>query len=317
MNIWGLTVTPTVSINLCCYNAEKYLKETLISIVNQTYKDWELVIINDGSIDSTELIINEFIKQGYPIICHSQENHGLGYSRNKALELSKGEFIAFIDQDDLWLPEKLTKQIPLFDDSNVGLVYCDSIFFNERGDSKHLYGNKRYYTGNCFRELLGEYFLSLETVAIRKSALSGSDSWFDPRFGMVEDADLFTRIGYKWKLSIVPEPLSKWRVHSQSETWKKLYLFAEETEIMLNKYESIFPDFNNLYSNEIRLLKRKVNLLAATWLWQNKQGMEARKRLLNNLFIDIKSTFLYGITLLPAKHILPLLQKIRGDVIPV
>jgi len=310
-------VPPTVSINLCCYNAEKYLKETLTSIVNQTYKDWELIIINDGSSDSTEGIVDEFVKLGYPIIYHSQENHGLGYSRNKALELSKGEFIAFIDQDDLWLPEKMAKQLPLFKDSAVGLVYCDSIFFNERGDAKLLYGSKRYYTGNCFRKLLGEYFLSLETVIIRRSCLGSSGSWFDPRFGMIEEADLFIRIGYEWKLLMVPEPLSKWRVHSESETWKKLYLFAEETEIMLGKYDNLFADFNSLYSSEIRLLKRNVNLLAATWLWRNKQGREARKRLENNLFVDLKSTFLYGITFFPAKQILPLLQKIRGDVIPM
>ena len=109
-----MTTKPTVSINLCCYNGEKYLREALDSIINQTYKDWELVIINDGSKDSTESIIYEYIKQGYPIVYHYQENHGLGYSRNEALKRSHGEYVAFIDHDDVWMPEKLEKQIPLF-----------------------------------------------------------------------------------------------------------------------------------------------------------------------------------------------------------
>ena len=77
-----------VSINLCCYNSEKYLKETLDSIVKQTYKDWELVIINDGSCDSTESIIDHYIEQGHPIVYKYQKNQGLSSSRNEAIKLS-------------------------------------------------------------------------------------------------------------------------------------------------------------------------------------------------------------------------------------
>ena len=108
-------MAPLVSINLCCYNSEKYLRETLDSIVNQTYKDWELVIINDGSTDATELIIQEYQARSYPIVYHYQKNNGLSKSRNKALQLSKGKYIAFIDHDDIWIAEKLQKQILLME----------------------------------------------------------------------------------------------------------------------------------------------------------------------------------------------------------
>ena len=118
-----------VSINLCCYNGEAFLDETLHSICSQTYPNWELVIVNDGSTDGTEAIVEKYMNQGVPIIYHVQENQGLGASRNKALELSSGAFIAFIDQDDLWLPEKLEKQIMLFENPETGLVFCDVIFF--------------------------------------------------------------------------------------------------------------------------------------------------------------------------------------------
>ena len=104
-------MNPRVSINLCCYNSERYLRETLDSIVSQTYKDWELIIINDGSSDATESIVSEFIKRGHPIVYHYQANKGLALSRNEALKRSRGEYIAFIDHDDLWMPEKLEKQI--------------------------------------------------------------------------------------------------------------------------------------------------------------------------------------------------------------
>ena len=125
-------MNPKVSINLCCYNSEKYLRETLDSIVKQTYKDWELIIINDGSSDSTEAIIYEYIKQGYPIAYHYQRNKGLAFSRNKALELSQGKYVAFIDHDDLWLPDKLEKQASILEKRpEIDFLYGN--YFIKRG----------------------------------------------------------------------------------------------------------------------------------------------------------------------------------------
>src|ERR671930_69372 len=114
-----------VSINLCCYNGEKYLEETLQSIFHQTYKDWELVVVDDGSIDTTERIIKSHMAAGKLIMYHYQENAGLGSARNKALQLSRGSYIALIDQDDIWLPEKLEKQVRAFElDRALGRVYA-------------------------------------------------------------------------------------------------------------------------------------------------------------------------------------------------
>ncbi len=106
---------PKVSINLCCYNGEKYLEETLQSIFLQKYKNWELVVVNDGSTDSTERIIRRHEAAGLPIVYHYQKNAGLGSARNKALQLSSGSYIALIDQDDIWLPEKPEKQVRDFE----------------------------------------------------------------------------------------------------------------------------------------------------------------------------------------------------------
>ena len=104
-------MTPLVSINLCCYNGARHLRETLDSIIAQTFKDWELVFINDGSTDATGSIIEDYIRRGHPIIYRSRENRGLGYSRNEAIRCSQGQYLAFVDADDLWMPEKLEKQI--------------------------------------------------------------------------------------------------------------------------------------------------------------------------------------------------------------
>jgi glycosyltransferase involved in cell wall biosynthesis len=308
-----ITVNPAVSINLCCYNSEKYLEETLLSIVGQTYKDWELVIINDGSTDSTEKIITKYINQGYPIIYYWQENHGLGYSRNEAIKHSKGKYIAFIDHDDLWMPQKLEKQMTLFDDPEVGLVYSDAIYFNEEGNSSRLYQLSSYYEGRCFRSLLTDYFLCLQTVVIRRAALNSLTNWFDIDFNMSEDQDLFTRIGYKWKLSMVNEPLAKWRVHSLSQTWTegRGIKFADELDEMLEKYEKIIPDFNADYAHEIFFLRKKNVFMRAMFMWRDGRNADARRILLPLLKHSMKAWFVFVTMFFPEKGIRRLLTPFR------
>ena len=105
---------PLVSINLCCFNSERYLRETLESIAGQTFSNWELVAVNDGSTDSTESILHEFRTKGYPVLYYYQENRGIAHSRNKAIELSRGDYIAFIDHDDIWFPDILSNQLAAY-----------------------------------------------------------------------------------------------------------------------------------------------------------------------------------------------------------
>ncbi len=308
-------MAPLVSINLCCYNGEKYLDETLRSIVSQTFSDWELVVINDGSTDNTEVIVNTYREQGFPIIYHSQPNAGLGAARNKAIELSGGRLIAFIDQDDLWLPDKLARQVPLFEDLEVGLVYCDTIFFNNRGDTQRFYEKKGFYTGNCFRQLLSQYFLSLETVVIRRSALNSLDEWFDVRFSMIEEGDLFRRIAYHWKLAMVAEPLAKWRVHADSWSWKKGHTIIAETQQMLARYHQIIPAFAHRYALEIRALQQGVTLDAAFFLWKQGNGQKCRNLLRPAIFKNKKALLLFLMSLLPAPLVMRIIRIIKPHIV--
>ena len=89
------------SINICCYNSSKFIKESIESILKQSFKDWEIVIINDGSTDNTEKIIFDYINSGYPIKYFYQKNAGYASARNKAIDLSEGKWIVILDHDDL------------------------------------------------------------------------------------------------------------------------------------------------------------------------------------------------------------------------
>ena len=122
------------SVMICCYNSEKYLCETIESVINQTYTNWEIVVINDGSSDDTEEIILNYKRKGIPIIYHKQENMGFAAARNKAVELAKSKWIAIIDHDDICMPTRLevhAKQIN--SNPKAKLFFADTVYFNNDG----------------------------------------------------------------------------------------------------------------------------------------------------------------------------------------
>ena len=295
-------MAPTVSINLCCYNSEKFLEETLQSIFSQTYKDWELVIINDGSTDATEAIINKYIRHGYSIIYHYQQNKGLGSSRNEALKRSQGEFIAFIDHDDLWMPEKLEKQITLFQDMDVGLVFTDVVNFDDKGSHQILYDHFKYRTGYCFSNLLLKNYLCLSSVMIRKKCLNGLSDWFCSKLSWLEDRDLFLRIASKWKLDIVDLPLIKRRVHSNNLTSQIDHsVKKEELNYLIERLIKQIPNFSSTYKREIKEMRTNHLVREAFYLFNSNRAIEARKLLFTKLLTHHKIFGVFLITLLPKK----------------
>lgn len=295
-----VTRTPKVSIDLCCYNSARYLEETLRSIFAQTFTDWELVVVNDGSTDATDAIIRTAMADGWPIVYHPQANQGLGQARNRALSLSSGELIAFIDHDDLWLPEKLARQVERFDrDPSVGLVYCNSTFFTEDGRSWLQHGRTKPPTGDVFRLLLTRYFLSLETVMVRRAAVTELDEWFDPRFMMAEEVDLFVRIAHRWKADYVDAPLAKWRIHPDSLTQTRRDRFTEEFDAILEKLARKIDGFEQRYSGEAKAMRQMIDRQKAQVAWKNGDVAACRALLGRHMYRDPKSMMLYALTLLP------------------
>jgi len=289
---------PKVSINIPCFNSEKYIAETLQSVLSQTFEDFEIILVNDGSTDMTEEIIKTFsdprIKYYY------QKNIGLGKTRNRQLALSSGDFIAFLDHDDIWLPTKLEKQIPLFENQpKVGLVYCDTIFFNNKGDVKRLYNNRVPPRGNVFRQILKNYFLAMPSVVIRKKALDSQQQWFDDNFSMSEECDLFTRIAHDWDFDYVNEPLAKWRMHKASLTFSKRELVSRETELIMAKFIEIYPNFESEYKSELVAMKAFTQYQYALLDWEKGNSQNTRSRLKPFIWRNIRYFIVYFLSLLP------------------
>jgi glycosyltransferase involved in cell wall biosynthesis len=298
---------PLVSIIMNCLNGEKYLQDALNSVYAQTYPYWEIIFWDNASTDSSGEIARSY--DGRLRYFRGDETIQLGAARNKALEQVRGEYIAFLDCDDLWMPDKLKKQIPLFDDPEIGLVFCDTMFFNDNNYEERLYSHRRYATGKCFRSLLMDNFIAMPSVVIRRRALIEQSEWFDPSFGMNEEADLFIRIAYTWTIAMVNEPLAKWRIHPGSLTWRKSSIFADELVEMLAKYERIFPNFKQKYAREIRIFKSRLAVIRAKDAIVSNNFLLARNFLSPYVFLNIKALIIYLITYLPKSLGLPLINK--------
>ena len=131
---------PLVSILMNCYNGEKYLQEAIDSVLAQTYTNWELIFWDNRSTDQSAEIFKSYNDTRLKYFL-TPEHTDLGGGRARAFQYLTGEFIAILDTDDIWFPKKLEKQVPLFEDPEIGFVISDTFFFNEKTE-KALYGKK-------------------------------------------------------------------------------------------------------------------------------------------------------------------------------
>lgn len=125
-----------VSIITPMYNSEAFISEAIKSVINQTYKNWELLLIDDGSLDNTIRLVSPFLED-YPNIklIQNKENSGAAISRNKGIEAAKGDYIVFLDADDLWKPQKLEKQLAFMEENECDVCFSSYYLMNEKGES--------------------------------------------------------------------------------------------------------------------------------------------------------------------------------------
>jgi teichuronic acid biosynthesis glycosyltransferase TuaG len=182
-----LNKTPFITVIVPIYNGEKYLSETVQSVIDQTYDNWELILINDGSTDKTASIINDFVGLDRRIkkITIPESSGGPAYPRNLGLDLAKGEYVAFLDADDLWATQKLALQIDFLTYAKADMVHCGGITINALGEK---IGNvESFKKHRFFKFFLGNSVaLMMNNPIILSSSLISKSEIFKFR----EDKDL-------------------------------------------------------------------------------------------------------------------------------
>ena len=205
---------PLVSIIMNCYNGEKYLAESLKSVLKQTYENWELIFWDNLSTDNSKKIFEKYKDNRFKYFL-AEKHSVLYHARNLAIQKTKGDFIAFLDTDDIWLKDKLFKQIQLFSDENIGLVYGNYWRYNKTSffKKKRLSSFKQLPSGKITDILLKKYSVGILTVVIRKKFINDKKDIFDTNFDMLSDMDFILRFSKKYKFDCVQEPLAIYRQH--------------------------------------------------------------------------------------------------------
>ena len=206
-------MNPTVSVVIPCYNYGRFLRDAVASIQSQTFTDHEIIVVDDGSTDDTEIQAREM---GATVRYLRQPNQGPSAARNTGIAAARGRYIAFLDADDTWQPEKLARQVPILEGHpDVVLVYTDSTYFD--GATGRDVGRHRERFAHPHGRVLGRLleagnFIHSPTPLVRRTTLEDVGG-FDPTLRSSEDWDLWVRIAARGEIAYIDEPLARYRLH--------------------------------------------------------------------------------------------------------
>jgi glycosyltransferase involved in cell wall biosynthesis len=223
---------PLVSVIMNCYNGAKFLVQAIESVRAQTYQNWEIIFWDNRSTDLSAEIFCSYQDSRLRYFL-AQSHTPLYDARNKAIEKSSGDFIAFLDVDDIWVPEKLALQIPLFDNPKIGFSCGKYILLNQRRSKVSqvdLYAGKQFPMGMVTDDLLNDYFIHVSTLVVRKSILQKISGPCNPRFNIIGDLDLAIKLSRLSELAVVQKPIAQYRWHGSNTGINPPFSFCYEFE---------------------------------------------------------------------------------------
>ncbi len=233
-----------ISVIMTSYNYEEYIFSAIESILTQTFKDWELIIVDDFSTDNSVSIITQFKNEKIKFIQHNK-NRGLKASILTGLKYARGSWICFLESDDLWLPETLEKRVSAIND-NVGIIFNDVELFGDKNlvekYSKKLDKNRKILNSFDFPKYMfkdisvNNLIPTFSSVMIKKTVLDKVS--FDTPIDSLSDWWLYIQILYDNQVFYIDEKLTKWRLHNKSYKQKphKPYLCFANVSAYLKVY---------------------------------------------------------------------------------
>jgi len=206
--------TPLISVIIPVYNGEKTIRKTINSVLNQTYQNLEIIVINDGSLDLTLNVVYSIKDSRLKVF--SYENSGVSTSRNRGIERASGQFISFLDADDIWTPEKLEQQLKALQANPQVSVACSWVdYIDENGDFFR-HGNHITMNGNVYEQMLIQNILENgSNPLIRRQALINVGK-FDQSLKFAEDWDMWLRLASRYDFVTVPYAHVLYRISSYS-----------------------------------------------------------------------------------------------------
>ncbi|MFV0438926.1 MAG: glycosyltransferase family 2 protein [Desulfopila sp.] len=241
------TYPVNISVILPTFNRESTIRRAIYSVLKQTYSNFELLIIDDGSSDNTEHIVASLDDNRIKYIRH-KTNRGAAAARNTGIQLSTGKFIAFQDSDDEWMCDKLEKQMAVMKTAkeDTGVIYSSYIKIHEKQVLLLPKPNQRSASKNIFEKLLRGNFIGLPSVLIKKECFLNAGT-FDETLLRLQDWELFIRLSQNYTFLYIDEPLfisfySNRSISSNNE------LFPPSFAKILSKHSNIFEKYPKILS---------------------------------------------------------------------
>lgn len=219
---------PEISVIIPAYNAEKFIDETIRSVLSQTIEDIEVIIVNDGSTDNTLNILKSYSDPR--LSYYDIKNSGVSFARNYAVNKAAGKWLAFIDADDIWANNKLEAQLTSIDNNRWSHTNSYYIGEQQSGNEKRSDLTEQF-DGNIFEHLIEENFITTSTVLIDKN-LFLSTGGFDESLKALEDWRLWLDIASKESIAYSKEPLAKYRVYEGSTSRKARSMLPIHIEVI-------------------------------------------------------------------------------------
>lgn len=260
---------PKVSIIIPTYNRAESLRSAITSVLNQSFQDFEIIIVDDASKDNTGEVVDAFKDTRIKYIRHEVNKKEAG-SRNTGLRNSIGDYIAFLDDDDEWLPDKLRLQVDLLDHSapTVGVVYT-GCFQIERESGKTLIQMTPVKKGYIFKDMIQQNrMLGPSTMLLRKECFEKVGA-FDENIDFGTDYDMWLRISKHFHFDYVKDPLVRYYVHNER--------LSSDTKLMIKGAETMIQKHGRLFASDKKSYSRRYLKLGVYYCYAGnlKKGRQA------------------------------------------
>jgi glycosyltransferase involved in cell wall biosynthesis len=282
---------PTVSVIMNCYNSEAFLREAIESVIAQTLTNWEIIFWDNCSDDHSAEIANSYRDERIRYF-KAERHSNLGGARKLAVEHSRGQFLAFLDCDDLFLPDTLETQLRAIESHTAAVVYGGMTAIDRQG-RELFYRSPNCQSGNVFDDNLRQYDAPMATIMIRRSVLIEEQLNFDPEIFGSEEYDLLMHLAVSHDFAVVHRSIAKMRLSRNSLTYEVMDKWATDRERTLDHIRERHPGIERSHRNGFKQAYARANYYRARWHVEEQRTGEALTELRQVMFVDYRYFSLY------------------------
>lgn len=245
-----------VSIIMNCHNGESFLKQSIDSIINQSFKNWELIFFDNVSDDNSLEIVESFNDKRIKVF-KSEKFINLYHARNEAIQKAKGKYICFLDTDDYWERNKIEEQVNFLENNrNFDMVYSN-FYTIKKDNTKYIQNNYNLPEGKIVKDLLKKYSIGILTACIKKKIFE--NILFDEKTNIIGDFDFFVKLSCDYNIGCIQKPLAFYRDHENNLSKKKLGVYINELKYWIKNNNKRYKKLGISLIN-IKILLFKLRL---------------------------------------------------------